>query len=459
MSATELGPSHDEAARIAAVHSFDILDTPPDGAFDRIAALAARTFGVPIGIVSVVDTDRIWFKARHGLTDVEQVDREPGLCASAILHDGPWVVTDAKVDPRTLTNSLVAGELGLRFYAGVPLTTSDGFNLGTLCVLDTKPREVSDSQIQTLTDLADLVVSELELRLAARETVRAESQLRREAEQLAVALQSSLLPPTPPAIPGMELATRYSPGDRAVDVGGDFFDVFRLAPNDWAIVVGDACGKGPKAAGVAALARWSVRSAAVHHFQPTDVLADLNTVLWTEGGTEDDRFCTVVFARLELDTCGAWVTLASGGHPLPVLVRASGLVEERGRPGLPVGMFDTTHSVNDRVGLGPGDALVFFTDGITECRNEAGELYGEERVREVLLAARGKDAEALASAVVADARAFSIVQPDDVAVVVVRVPDDLGEDPLQRVFDATGLGADAISLPGYPHGGARPDPS
>lgn len=459
MSGTELRPSHDEEARIAAVHSFDILDTPPDGTFDRIAALAARTFGVPIGIVSVVDTDRIWFKARHGLPHVEQIDREPGLCASAILHEGPWVVTDAKVDPRTLTNSLVAGEFGLRFYAGVPLTTSEGFNLGTLCVLDTAPREVTDAELETLADLAAVVVGELELRLAARETIRAESQLRREAEQLAAALQSSLLPPTRPDIPGMEVATRYSPGDRAVDVGGDFFDVFRLGPNDWAIVVGDACGKGPKAAGVAALARWSVRSAAVHRFQPTDVLADLNTVLWNEGGTEDDRFCTVVFARVELDACGAWVTLASGGHPLPVLVRASGLVEERGRPGLPLGMFETARSVSDRVGLGPGDALVFFTDGITESRNDAGELYGEERVREVLSAAIGNDAEALASAVVADARAFATVQRDDVAVVVVRVPDDLGDDPLQRVFDATGLGPDEITLPGYPHGQVRPEPT
>lgn len=458
MTATDLDPQH-EAARIAAVHSFDILDTPPDGAFDTIAALAARTFGVPIGIVSVVDTDRIWFKARHGLPDVEQIDREPGLCASAILHDGPWVVTDAKVDPRTLTNSLVAGDFGLRFYAGVPLTTSDGFNLGTLCVLDTEPREVADAEIQTLGDLATLVVNELELRLTARETVQAESQLRREAEQLAVALQSSLLPPTPPAIPGMELATRYSPGDRTVDVGGDFFDVFRLGPNNWALVLGDACGKGPKAAGVAALARWSARSAAVHHFQPTDVLAELNTVLWTEGGTEDDRFCTVVFARLELDACGAWLTLASAGHPLPVLVRASGLVEERGRPGLPVGMFETTSTVDDRVGLGPGDALVFFTDGITESRSDSGELYGEARVHETLSSASGQGAEDIASALVADARAFSTAQRDDVAVVVVRVPDDLGEDPLQRVLDATGVGPGDIELPGYAHGEARPEPT
>src|SRR5687767_9179452 len=128
-------PSADtEADRLAALRRYDILDTPPDGAFDRITALAARLFDVPIAIVSVVDTDRIWFKSARGLPDVAEIERAPGLCASAILQDQPWVVTDAANDPRTLANPLVAGAFGLRFYVGVPLTTSDGHNLGTLCV-------------------------------------------------------------------------------------------------------------------------------------------------------------------------------------------------------------------------------------------------------------------------------------------------------------------------------------
>ena len=125
----------DEAARLDAVRRYAILDTPSDGAFDRIAAIAARMLSVPVALVSIVDEDRIWFKARHGL-DVPQIDRAPGLCASAILNDGPWLVENASVDVRTLDNPLVAGEFGLRFYAGVPLTSKDGHNLGTLCVMD-----------------------------------------------------------------------------------------------------------------------------------------------------------------------------------------------------------------------------------------------------------------------------------------------------------------------------------
>lgn len=159
-----------EVERLAAVHRYDVLDTPPDGAFDRVTALAARLFGVPISIVSIVDTDRIWFKSHHGI-DVEEIGRDPGLCASAICQAEPWLVTNADVDVRTIDNPLVAGELGLRFYFGVPLTTVDGYNLGTLNVIGVEPREVSDDEVATLQDLAAIVVDELEVRLAVRRTL------------------------------------------------------------------------------------------------------------------------------------------------------------------------------------------------------------------------------------------------------------------------------------------------
>jgi len=156
-----------EHARMAAVHRYDLLDSPPEGAFDRITALAARLFSVPIAIVSVVDHDRIWFKSHHGL-EIDQLDRDAGLCASAILHDGPWIVEDASVDVRALSNPLVAGELGLRFYAGIPLRTRDGFNLGTLCILDREPRTIDTQDVKTLEDLAAIVMNDLELRLESR---------------------------------------------------------------------------------------------------------------------------------------------------------------------------------------------------------------------------------------------------------------------------------------------------
>jgi len=168
-----------EAERMAAVHRYEILDTPSDGSFDRVTALAARRFGVPISIISIVDHDRIWFKSRHGV-DVQQIGRDPGLCASAILSSDAHVLVDASTDVRSLTNPLVAGDFGLRFYAGVPLQTSDGFNLGTLCVIDKNPRPVDQAQIDDLKDLASLVVDQLELRLAARQALEKAELMARE---------------------------------------------------------------------------------------------------------------------------------------------------------------------------------------------------------------------------------------------------------------------------------------
>lgn len=157
----------DDAERLEAIRRYDILDTPADGTFDRITRLAAALFQVPISIVSIVDHDRIWFKSKHGL-DVSEIGRDPGLCASAILDDELWLIEDAKNDPRSLANPLVAGEFGLRFYAGVPLKVS-GHNFGTLCIIDRAPRAMSEAERQVLSDLAAIVCDEIELRLNARQ--------------------------------------------------------------------------------------------------------------------------------------------------------------------------------------------------------------------------------------------------------------------------------------------------
>lgn len=164
--------SADEHARLAAVRRYHILDTPPEAPFERITALAARIFDVPISIVSIVDAARIWFKAHRGI-DIEAVDRDDGMCASAILGDGPWVINDAKADPRSAEHPLVAREGGIRFYAGAPLRTPDGHNLGMLCVLDYTPRSVAAEELSALEDLASLVMDELELRLLSRRSNKA----------------------------------------------------------------------------------------------------------------------------------------------------------------------------------------------------------------------------------------------------------------------------------------------
>lgn len=163
----------EESRRLDAVRHYEILDTPGDGVFYRIAAVAARLFDTPLATVTIVDEDRIWFKATQGLaSSPAQIPRTPGLCASAILQDEPYVVPDTLRDTQALDNPLVRGELGIRFYAAAPIITHDGHRLGTVNVLDTRPRQPTAEQTAGLQQLAEVVMEQLELWLSTLRAVR-----------------------------------------------------------------------------------------------------------------------------------------------------------------------------------------------------------------------------------------------------------------------------------------------
>ncbi|WP_439599126.1 PAS domain S-box protein [Falsiroseomonas sp.] len=162
------------------MRSYDVLDTLPEAAFDRIVRLATRVFDAPVALVSFIDSDRQWFKARVGL-DFSETPRAIAFCNTAIQGDDICQVPDAALDPRFAENPLVLGGPQLRFYAGAPLRTPEGHALGTLCIMDTKPRPLLDAaQVETLRDLAAAVMAQLELRhqLAAREVEMARAALR-----------------------------------------------------------------------------------------------------------------------------------------------------------------------------------------------------------------------------------------------------------------------------------------
>lgn len=173
---------------LAVMRKYAALEAPEDGAFDRIARIAATTFVTPIATVTIVDEDRVWFAATEGLDGVRSVGTEPGLCASVVLQDGPYVVNDALNDPRTQDHPLVKGDLGLRFYAAAPIVTSTGHALGTVNVIDRVARDVTQvnpTQISILTDLAGTVAEQLEIKLSALDAVRSERLIRaREATRL-----------------------------------------------------------------------------------------------------------------------------------------------------------------------------------------------------------------------------------------------------------------------------------
>ena len=289
--------------------------------------------------------------------------------------------------------------------------------------------------------------------------VTAQKQTESQLRELVRTLQASLLPPRPPAIPGMEVAVRHRPGSPGLSVGGDFYDVFRLRGDAWGVAIGDVCGKGAQAAALTALARYSLRGAAMHAESPAAVLGEVNETL-LEDQTLGERFCALVYARVEHDWCGAWVTLAAAGHPLPLVLRSSGWVDVRGQHGGLLGLFDDVELSEDRVGLGPGDAIVLCTDGVSEARDARGELFGDERLFAVLSAHAGWPAERIASEVVDQAVAFSAgPQCDDIAVVVLRVPPQAAEDPEGRLRQAIGrVPARRSSSCGGTRGGARVTP-
>lgn len=153
-----------EARRLQALREFRLLDTLPEVVYDDLAFIASQICQTPIALVSLIDGERQWFKARVGL-DAEQTPRDLAFCAHAILEpDDVFQVPDASRDERFNTNPLVTADPNIRFYAGVPLVTADGHAVGTLCTIDRKPRELSDDQLRALRALSREVVTQMELR-------------------------------------------------------------------------------------------------------------------------------------------------------------------------------------------------------------------------------------------------------------------------------------------------------
>ena len=246
---------------------------------------------------------------------------------------------------------------------------------------------------------------------------RAEASERR-ARALARTLQQTLIPPIPPEIPDLELAAAYRPATEALEVGGDFYDVFPVGPADWVVTLGDVCGKGLDAAIVTALTRHTIRALAVSHEAPSRMLTDLNEVLRQH---DAEQFCTAVIVRMRRTTDGWEAVVSSGGHPPALLVSADQPPRSFEVPGPLVGVFEDAEFVDRHLRLAPGDGLVLYTDGVTESRR-ASALFGDERLRSVV-GEQGPSPHAIVDGLIAGVLDFQDGRPrDDVAVLALRVP-------------------------------------
>jgi PAS domain S-box-containing protein len=209
----------------------------------------------------------------------------------------------------------------------------------------------------------DLALAE-DLALRAGVTVD-NARLYRTREAIAKTLQASLLPPELPQIPGLEAAALYRAAGEGHEVGGDFYDLFSTGRREWFVVMGDVCGKGAGAAAVTALARYTIRAAVGRRRSPAGILAALNEAMLRQR-SDPTRFATITCARLDLDRDRVGLTVANGGHPPPRILRSTGLVEAVGAPGTALGITDRVRLEDRFTQLAGGDALVLYTDGLTE---------------------------------------------------------------------------------------------
>ncbi len=259
-----------------------------------------------------------------------------------------------------------------------------------------------------------------ERRAYERELLRA----RRDAEEaaatskhLAETLQRTLLPPSLPPIDGIEMAGVYHPAGDGTIVGGDFYDVFEISDDAWGVVLGDVCGKGAAAAVDTALARFTVRASAIRTRSPRRVLSDLHDAMER---SDTQGFCTAVYLRVRKRADGIRLSMAVGGHHLPLLVGPDGAVEEFGEPGALLGMLGPPrlHEVNRL--LAPGETLVLFTDGVLEARR-GDEFFGEDRITEILQQSIGSSTQEIATTLSDAAIDFQDGHTrDDIAVLVLR---------------------------------------
>ena len=291
--------------------------------------------------------------------------------------------------------------------------------VGVIALATAAPRRLTDDDLALATELATR---------AGQAVLNAE--LFRERSAVAAILQASLLPPATPTVPGLEVATRFFAVGAGIDVGGDFYDVFRMgtatAPADrWAVVIGDVRGKGTAAASISGAARHAIRVAALHEESPATILCHLNDLLLAMADEDelDPRFCTAVVAVVEPTDAGARIVLAIGGHPPPLVLRADGTTEAIEAPGSLIGVVADLDVEDVTLELATGDALVLYTDGVTE-RHAGDRFFDEDGLASVLSRCTGFTAPVLAERIETASRAYVEDAPrDDLAVVVVRAPE------------------------------------
>ena len=397
--------------------AIDILEE--DGSLDRLAL----THQDPAKVALAQELEESYPadpEAQHGVPQVLRTG-EPEL----VPEISESLLDEAVRDAR---HREIVRKLGLKSYVVVPLVAR-GRTLGAITLVSAESgRRYGTNELELAEELA---------RRAALAVDNA--RLYRSRSEIARTLQGSLLPSRLPEVPGVEVGLSYLPAGE-VDVGGDFYDLFDARDDggaepsepfsSWGVVIGDVCGKGAEAAAILALARHTIRAVAMRETRPSAILAALNeTMLRQRRESDNYKFCTIAYARLEMSgegaECDARITVSCGGHSAPVLLASDGSIRTIGGcSGRALGVFDDANLTDQETHLAPGDTLLLYTDGVTEARAPDGTFFGEERLASLLRSSVGLDATTLAGRIERAVMDFQENDAhDDVAVLVLRVSD------------------------------------
>jgi serine phosphatase RsbU (regulator of sigma subunit) len=308
----------------------------------------------------------------------------------------------------------IVSELGMRSCMIVPLVAHDE-RLGVATFVTSDSERSYD---HTDLDIAGELARRGALQLYNARLYQSMVDSRTKFANMARILQRSLLPPELPKMPGLDVAALYRPATETLDVGGDFYDLFETGDGDWGVVMGDVQGHGAGAAATTALARYTLRANAMRLARPVHVLYQVNKALLAH---HDERFLSAVFAKMSVGR-RTDVTISCAGHPKPMVIRHDGRVESAGGEGMLLGLFAAPDLSEQTIELEPADAIVFYTDGITEA-GAPRNMLGEEGFRQVLSRCVGMSAEQVCASISEVLLTWQAEKGhrDDCAVLVLRV--------------------------------------
>lgn len=369
----------DDAERLEALRSLDLLDTAPEERFDRITRIMSLAMNVPMAYISLVDSDRQWFKSSCGLNS-SQTPRNISFCGHAILSDQLMVIPDAATDERFSDNPLVTGDPYIRFYAGYPLAGPGGQKVGTLCIADRRPRTLEPAQIEVLKEMARLVERELGLTEVVhlqRDLIASQQTLMYELSQAANYVHSLL-----PAPLDGEIRTRwiFHPSSQ---LGGDCFGYDWIDPDHFAIYLLDVSGHGVGAALLSISVANALRGRSLPETDfrdPGRVLHRLNDAYPME--RQGEKYFTIWYGVY--DRRNRTLTYSSGGHPPALLL--SGPTPDQVRPlelgvgNFAVGMIPGVVFESEVVALDRINKLYVFSDGVYEIRKPGGAMMRREEL-------------------------------------------------------------------------------